>query len=715
MSPAVPEVPAPPSEPPKDNPLQLLRYAIEQLKSPTGGLPDQEQVANLLAETREALEHANAVARAVSQCEHHLAEVQFEKALEALDEGLRAYPGDPALVARRCQVEERQKGFHKAVAVRGAIEEVDWLLHHERTDLAAQFLREKAAELHDQPELTDRLAQVEALLPAWEERRGVQDALGRAMALEQSQQWPAALTVVDEALQTYPSSEELIEAAKRIRGSLIDDQHRKKLARRLELIAQQIAAKSWRQALSLFENTRLEFPDAREFEPLGREIYAGLKSSECDEVITEVRRCLADSELELAERAIRRGLEALGPEPALEALRQEVESERKYRDELHSAQVLFGRRQFPEAERVLMQLAEADRQEARALLDAVRAARAATEEENFLDRGREKALAMMQQHQYAQAADLLRNLLSLFPGNPILERDLTAAQDCLKRSVPPVAPDIQPDAGEPDPEIVELQTGPVEPQIGPTGSPLQERIRRAGIVGVTALLLLSAARGTWKITHRPSISRPAASAEVRTPVEPMASAPIAAQPPAVQTPSPEMPVATRAAQRETRQAKQPFATASKEFVPPGEKRLPGRNSAEGAAPPEAGPMVIADASRGLPDTLPPTAKPPAPPSPPPAKPSVPAGGRLEQAQLIKRVVPEYPALARQRAVLGMVRLEAFIDEHGDVQSVKILSGDVVLAAAAKTAVQAWKYRPAMLNGKPIAMKTEVDIVFGDRK
>src|SRR5262249_34037964 len=152
---------------------------IEQLKSPTGGLPDQEQLANLLAETRAALEHANVVARAVSQCERHLGEVHFEKAFEALDEGLLAYPGDAALVARRRQVEERQKAFQSAAAVRGAIEEADWLLTHDRTDLAAQFLREKAAELPDQQELAGRLNELEALLPAWEMRRGVQDALGR--------------------------------------------------------------------------------------------------------------------------------------------------------------------------------------------------------------------------------------------------------------------------------------------------------------------------------------------------------------------------------------------------------------------------------------------------------------------------------------------------------------------------------------------------------
>jgi len=139
-------------------------------------------------------------------------------------------------------------------------------------------------------------------------------------------------------------------------------------------------------------------------------------------------------------------------------------------------------------------------------------------------------------------------------------------------------------------------------------------------------------------------------------------------------------------------------------------------------PPGADPIITVAAVPGLPNGLtgivnPPPAAPadaapaPAPPLPQAASPS---GGRLEPAQLIRRTLPAYPALARQRALLGVVRLEAVVDEHGDVQNVKVLSGDAVLAVAAKSAVQTWKYKPAILNGQPIATKTEIDIVFGDR-
>src|SRR5215469_15026561 len=125
-SPAYLEDPKRDAVSPPDNPLQLLRDAIAQLKSPTGALPDQQQVATLLAEAREALEHANTVAGATSECDTHLSHGRFDDAFAALDEGLASYPGDAILLARRSAVQEQQKAFRPAVAVRGAIEEAQW-------------------------------------------------------------------------------------------------------------------------------------------------------------------------------------------------------------------------------------------------------------------------------------------------------------------------------------------------------------------------------------------------------------------------------------------------------------------------------------------------------------------------------------------------------------------------------------------------------------
>jgi TonB family protein len=722
---------------PRDNPLELLRDAIAQLKSPAGAITDQQQVANLLAEAREALEHASVVARAVAQCDAHLSEDRFEQALEALDEGLHVYPDDRMLAARRRAAEQQQIAFCSAAAVRGAIEEAKWLLDHDRTDLAAQFLKEKAAELPDQEELTIRLAELEALLPEWEQRRYVQDALARAQTLEQLEQWQAALTVVEEAQQRYSSSPELHESAERIRRQLVEYERRKKLARRIELIRQRMADRSWRQALTLLENIQGELSGTDELKPLRREIMAGLRRAECDEAVAEVRKCLADGELEQAERLLNRGLEALGAEPTLEAVRHELEAEAKYRDQLRHAQVLFGRQQLEEAERVLMKLLDPDRGEPRALLEAVRAARAATEEENFLEQGRERALILVQQQQFAQAVDLLRNLLSLFPGNPILERDLLAAQAGLKQASVAAAPEAETIQQE---AVAQDERAPDLPNVATGAAPATGRFRRAAIAGTASLALVSAAGTAWKLTHRtapaprPAVVSPATSSAAlaapaapvsQPPAHPAAPALPAAELPATPAPTPPPQVPARVRPAAPAPSKPANAATPRPFTPPNPN--PGAAQKQNAAlplPPGTNPAISVTTIPGLPaglDTEPSAPAPPTvppvdstAPAPPPAKPALPAGGKLVPAQLVSRVLPTYSELARQRAATGVVRLTADIDEHGVVKNVKVLSGDPILGTAAKNAVVMWKYKPATLNGQPVSTPTEIQFVFGDR-
>jgi TonB family protein len=54
------------------------------------------------------------------------------------------------------------------------------------------------------------------------------------------------------------------------------------------------------------------------------------------------------------------------------------------------------------------------------------------------------------------------------------------------------------------------------------------------------------------------------------------------------------------------------------------------------------------------------------------------------------------------ATPGEVVLEAYINTKGKVESVRVLrSTSESSAAAATEAVKQWKYKPAMLHGKPV--------------
>ena len=76
-----------------------------------------------------------------------------------------------------------------------------------------------------------------------------------------------------------------------------------------------------------------------------------------------------------------------------------------------------------------------------------------------------------------------------------------------------------------------------------------------------------------------------------------------------------------------------------------------------------------------------------------------------------RVSPVYPSQARLQRVEGPVTLDAVVGEDGNVHDVKVLSGNPILAIAARQAVQQWRYDPFQLNGKPVPIHTQVTIQF----
>jgi protein TonB len=90
---------------------------------------------------------------------------------------------------------------------------------------------------------------------------------------------------------------------------------------------------------------------------------------------------------------------------------------------------------------------------------------------------------------------------------------------------------------------------------------------------------------------------------------------------------------------------------------------------------------------------------------------VPVGGDVKLARLISSAPPAYPALARTQHVAGDVRIDALIDANGRVSTMKAVSGPTLLHQAAMDALRQWKYQPAMLDGKPVAMHLTVTIQF----
>jgi protein TonB len=99
-----------------------------------------------------------------------------------------------------------------------------------------------------------------------------------------------------------------------------------------------------------------------------------------------------------------------------------------------------------------------------------------------------------------------------------------------------------------------------------------------------------------------------------------------------------------------------------------------------------------------------------PDAPPPPQ-AVRVGGQIKEPKKTKDVPPQYPDIAKQARVQGVVILECTISPQGRVSDVKILRGIPLLNEAALTAVKQWVYSPTLLNGVPVPVIMTVTVNF----
>jgi len=175
-------------------------------------------------------------------------------------------------------------------------------------------------------------------------------------------------------------------------------------------------------------------------------------------------------------------------------------------------------------------------------------------------------------------------------------------------------------------------------------------------------------------------------------------------PPAAKTPTPPArPVPTTGAAP----IEAPAAIQPERSIDPGDIGVPG--GVEGGIPGGVAGGVVG----GLPSDIPP---PPPPPAPAPPRAPIRVGGQIQAPALAKRVEPVYPEIAVSAHIRGVVILEANVDKDGRVVEVKVLrTANVLLDAAAITAVRQWQYRPLILNGLPEPFVLTVVLTFDLRE
>jgi TonB family protein len=87
------------------------------------------------------------------------------------------------------------------------------------------------------------------------------------------------------------------------------------------------------------------------------------------------------------------------------------------------------------------------------------------------------------------------------------------------------------------------------------------------------------------------------------------------------------------------------------------------------------------------------------------------GNNVQGAMILRKTPPVYPAAAKAAGISGEVRLDATIGTDGTIGELTVVSGPPELVQAAMDAVKQWVYRPTLLNGSPVQVKTSIVVNF----
>src|SRR5271156_6276948 len=87
------------------------------------------------------------------------------------------------------------------------------------------------------------------------------------------------------------------------------------------------------------------------------------------------------------------------------------------------------------------------------------------------------------------------------------------------------------------------------------------------------------------------------------------------------------------------------------------------------------------------------------------------GGETIPARIVAQPAPAIPSWAKGLETDGVVKVDALIDEKGNLRATKALSGPRVLQHEAERAVALWIFEPALTDGKPTATHMVLTVQF----
>jgi protein TonB len=230
------------------------------------------------------------------------------------------------------------------------------------------------------------------------------------------------------------------------------------------------------------------------------------------------------------------------------------------------------------------------------------------------------------------------------------------------------------------------------------GAAEPRRKRPVALIG--AGLLAAAAAGTWLVISGRTSAVPAAARPMPVPTE---------APPPTATPEPAVSTAAMSAAQFKDEVARRVADEVRKLEEEEKKR---REAAEDARRAILEVTALAAAAPTAVPTEPPVEVPAPEPTPPPPPTETPAPLRETPPVILKVVKPNYPPIALQARIGGLVVLRVLVSEAGHVLEVEVLrAAPAGLTEAAIGAVRKWTFTPARKGDEPVKAWTTVPIPF----
>lgn len=83
----------------------------------------------------------------------------------------------------------------------------------------------------------------------------------------------------------------------------------------------------------------------------------------------------------------------------------------------------------------------------------------------------------------------------------------------------------------------------------------------------------------------------------------------------------------------------------------------------------------------------------------------------EMPSVLAEVRPSYPKEARDAGLEGAVAMDVLIDASGNVRQVTVIEGPAVFRSGALEAMKKFRFRPAKVDGQPVAVRIRYTLKF----